>query len=105
VLCLALLAYAPDRSAPAANFLPVFAAGLGGLAAGGIVAWALSRPLGDPWPRTMVTMMGVMGSAGVGGFTVPVHSAYGALGLAGLLAACLATIVAAWRFLLRSPGR
>jgi hypothetical protein len=103
VLCLALLAYAPDRSAPVANFLPVLVAGLGGLAAGGIVAWALSRPLGDPWPRTMVTMMGVMGSAGVGGFTVPVHRTYGALGLAGLFGLCVAAIGLAWQLLLRSP--
>ena len=103
VLCLALLAYAPDRSTPAANFLPVLVAGLGGLAAGGIVAWALSRPLGNPWRRAMVTMMGVMGSAVVGGFTVPAHGAWGAWGLAGLFGLCLAAIAAAWRLLLSRP--
>jgi hypothetical protein len=100
VLCLALLAYVPNRAAPAANFLPVLVAGLGGLAAGGIVAWTVARSVGSPWRRAMVTMMGVMGSAVVGGFTVPAHSAWGAWGLAGLLAACLAAIGATWRFLL-----
>ena len=103
VLCLALLAYAPDRGAPAANFLPVLVAGLGGLAAGGIVAWALSRPLGNAWRRTMVTMMGVMGSAVVAGFTVPAHGAWGTWGLAGLFALCMAAIAAAWRLLLSGP--
>ena len=101
MLCLALLAYAPNRSAPAANFLPVLVAGLGGLAAGGIVAWAIARPLGSPWRRAMVTMMGVMGSALVGGLTVPAHGAFGAWGLSGLFGACLAVIAAAWRLLLR----
>jgi hypothetical protein len=83
----------------------VLVAGFGGLAAGGIVAWALSRPLGDPWPRAMVTMMGVMGSAVVGGFTVPLHSSFGAPGLAWLLGLSLVAIVVAWRLLLagRSP--
>jgi hypothetical protein len=104
VLCLALLAYAPNRAAPAANFLPVLVAGLGGLAAGGLVAWALARQLGNPWRRAMTTMMGVMGSALVGGFTVPLHGAFGPLGLGGLFALCLAAIAAAWRFLLRGSS-
>jgi hypothetical protein len=103
VLCLALLAYAPDRSAPAANFLPVLVAGFGGLAAGAIVAWSLSRPLGNPWRRAMTAMMGVMGSAVVGGLTVPAHSAWGTWGLAGLFALCLAAIAIAWRLLLSRP--
>jgi len=103
VLCLALLAYAPNPSAPAANFLPVLVAGLGGLAAGGTVAWTLSRPLGNPWRRSMVAMMGVMGSALVGGFTVPAHGAWGTWGLAGLFALCMAAIAAAWRLLLSGP--
>jgi hypothetical protein len=105
VLCLALLGYAPSRSAPAANFLPVLVAGLGGIAAGGIVAWAVSRTLASPWRRTMATMMGVMGSVLVGGFTVPAHGAWGAWGLAGLFAICMAAIAAAWRLLLSDPGR
>lgn len=105
MLCLALLAYAPNRGAPATNFLPVLVAGLGGIAAGGIVAWAVSRTLASPWRRTMVTMMGVMGSAAVGGFTVPAHGAWGAWGLAGLFATCIAAIAAAWRLLLSGPER
>lgn len=104
VLCLALLAYAPNRGAPATNFLPVLVAGLGGLAAGGIVAWALSRPLGNVWRRAMVTMMGVMGSAVVGGFTVPAHGTWGAWGLAGLFVLCLVAIGVARRLLLRSQS-
>jgi hypothetical protein len=102
VLCLALLAYAPDRTAPAANFLPVLASGLGGLAAGGIVAWALARPLASPLRRAMVTMMGVTGSALVGGLTVPLHGAYGTWGLAGLLCLCLTAIWTVWRWLLNA---
>ena len=105
VLCLALLAYAPDRGAPETNFLPVLVAGLGGLAAGAIVAWALSRPLGNLWRRSMVAMMGVMGSAVVGGFTIPAHGAWGTWGLAGLFAVCLAAIATAWRLLLSRTER
>ena len=100
MLCLALLAYAPNRGAPETNFIPVLVAGLGCLAAGAIVAWALSHPLGNAWRRSTVAMMGVMGSAVVGGFTIPAHSAWGAWGLAGLFALCLATIAVARRLLL-----
>jgi hypothetical protein len=105
VLCLALIAYAPHRGATAANFLPVLVAGLGGLSAGAIVAWAVSRPVGNPWRRAMATMMGVMGSAVVGGFTVPAHSAWGTPGLIGLLGLCLAAMGAVWRFLLSGEPR
>jgi hypothetical protein len=103
VLCLALLAYAPNRGAPEANFLPVLVAGCGGLAAGGLVAWSLARALGNPWRRAMTAMMGGVGSAVVGGVTVPAHGAWGTWGLAGLFGLCVAAIGLAWRLLLRGP--
>jgi hypothetical protein len=103
VLCLALLSYAPDRAQPAANFAPVLVAGLGGLAAGGIVAWALSRPVPNPWRRATLAMMGVMGTAVLGGFTLPLHQAWGTAGLIGLFAVCLAAIGVAWRVFLSAP--
>ena len=103
VLCLALLAYAPDPRQPAANALPVLVAGCGGLAAGGLVGWALARGLGSPLRRAMVAMMGVMGAAVVGGFTVPAHGLAGGWGLGGLFTLCLTAIVLAGRLFLREP--
>lgn len=73
---------------------------MGGLAAGGLVAWALARGLGSPLRRAMVAMMGVMGTAVVGGFTVPVHGMAGGWGLGILFALCLGVIALAWRTLL-----
>jgi len=103
VLCLSLLAYTPDPRQPAANAMPVLVAGFGGLAAGGVVAWALARALGSPLRRAVIAMMGVMGTAVVGGLTVPAHSLAGAWGLGGLFAVCLAAIGLAWRLFLREP--
>jgi hypothetical protein len=85
--------------------VPVLVAGFGGLAAGGIVSWALGRTAGSLLRRAMVAMMGVMGSAVVGGFTVPAHGLAGAWGLGGLFALCVATIGVAWPLLLREPRR
>ncbi len=81
--------------------MPVLVAGFGGLAAGGLVAWALARAAGTALRRAMVAMMGVMGTAVVGGFTMPAHAAAGRAGLAGLFALCLAAIGVAWSLLLR----
>ena len=78
-------------------------AGFGGLAAGGLVAWALARAVGSPLRRMMVTMMGVMGAALVGAFTVPAHGLAGTWGLGGLFALCLAAVGLAWQLLLREP--
>jgi hypothetical protein len=103
VLCLALLAYTPNRGEPAENFGPVLVAGLGGLAAGAIVAWALSRPVLNPWRRATLAMMSVMGTAVLGGLTMPLHQAWGAAGLIGLFALCLAAIALAWRVFLSAP--
>jgi hypothetical protein len=75
-------------------------AGVGGLAAGGLVAWALARSLGSPLRRAMIAMMGVMGTAVVGGFTVPAHGLAPGWGLGGLFAICLAAIALAWRLFL-----
>ena len=100
VLCLALLAYRPDPADPTANAAPVLAAGLGGLAAGAIVAWSLARNVGDVWRRTSVAMMGLMGAALLGALTMPVHRSAGTAGLLLLFAVCLAIMAAAWRLLL-----
>jgi hypothetical protein len=105
VLCLALLAYTPDPRQPAANAMPVLVAGFGGLAAGGIVAWALGRSLGSPLRRAVIAMMGVMGTAVVGGLTVPAHGLAGAWGLRGLFALCVAAIALARRLFLSEPRR
>jgi hypothetical protein len=103
VLCLALLAYTPDPSKPAVNALPVLVAGAGGLAAGGIVTWALARTAGNPLRRAALAMMGVMGTAVVGALTVPAHGIAGAWGLGILFALCLAAIALAWHLTLRAP--
>ena len=105
VLCLALLGYRPTPADPAENAAPVLLAGLGGLAAGAIVAWTLSRDVGDRWRRTTVAMMGVMGAALLGALTVPAHSAWGSRGLAVMFGLCLAAIAATWRLLLSRPDR
>lgn len=78
-------------------------AGLGGLAAGAVVAWTLARGVGNPWRRATLAMMGVMGAALVGAITMPAHAALGVKGLAGLFALCLAAIATAWRLLLSRP--
>jgi hypothetical protein len=83
--------------------MPVLVAGFGGLAAGGIVAWALGRALGSPLRRTVIAMMGVMGTAVVGGLTVPAHGLAGAWGLGALFALCLAAIALSWRAFLGGP--
>jgi hypothetical protein len=85
------------------NALPVLVAGAGGLAAGGIVSWALARTAGNPLRRATLAMMGVMGTALVGGLTVPAHGLAGAWGLVALFALCLAAIGLAWRLFLRGP--
>ncbi|MGD0483274.1 MAG: hypothetical protein ABSB58_01330, partial [Gemmatimonadales bacterium] len=99
----ALLAYTPDPTRPAVNALPVLVAGAGGLAAGGIVAWALARTAGNPLRRAALAMMGVMGTAVVGALTVPAHGFAGAWGLGVLFALCLAAIALVWRALLSAP--
>jgi len=81
----------------------VLVAGVGGLAAGGIVTWTLARTAGNPLRRAALTMMGVMGAALVGGLTVPAHGIAGAWGLGGLFGLCLAAIAVVWRAVLSRP--
>jgi hypothetical protein len=85
------------------NALPVLVAGAGGLAAGGIVAWALARTAGNPLRRATLAMMGVMGTAVVGALTVPANALAGAWGLGILFALCLGAIAVVWRSVLRAP--
>ena len=48
----------------------------------------------------MVAMMGVLGTAVGGAFTVPAHGLAGAWGLGLLFALCLGAIALTWRALL-----
>jgi hypothetical protein len=57
----------------------------------------------NPWRRATLAMMGVMGTAVLGGFTLPLHQAWGTAGLIGLFAVCLAAIGVAWRVFLSAP--
>ena len=75
-------------------------AGAGGVAAGAIVAWAISKPVGNTFRRAALAMMAVMGTALVAGATLPAHQLAGRAGLAVMAALCIAVIVAAWRIFL-----
>ena len=78
-------------------------AGGGGILAGGLVAWSLSRPLGNAYYRAVLSMMGIFGTGLIGALTVPAHVLAGRWGLAGLGAVCVAAIPVARRaFLGRS---
>ena len=75
-------------------------AGAGGLVAGALVAWAVSRPVANAFRRAALTMMAVMGTALVAGATLPAHQMAGRLGLAVVAALCLVVIVVARRVFL-----
>jgi len=72
-------------------------AGVGGLAAGALVAWSLSRALESAYYRAAIAMMGIFGTALIGALTVPVHMLAGRWGLAGLGVVCVAAIPVARR--------
>jgi len=67
-------------------------AGVGGLAAGGLVAWSLSRPLANLYYRAALAMLGIFGTALIGALAVPAHMLAGRWGLAGLGALCVVAI-------------
>lgn len=67
-------------------------AGAGGLAAGGLVAWSLSRPVASFYYRAVLAMLGIFGTALIGALTVPAHMLAGRWGLAGLGALCVVAI-------------
>ncbi len=75
-------------------------AGIGGLLAGGLVAWSLGRPLGNAYYRAVLVMLGIFGTAIVGALTVPAHVLAGRLGLAALAALCVVAIPVARRVFL-----
>ena len=90
-------------SASGSPLMPAFGpslAGAGGVAAGAVVAWALSKPLRNLFRRAALAMMAVMGTALVAGATLPAHQLAGRAGLAAIAALCLAVFVVAWRLLL-----
>jgi hypothetical protein len=78
-------------------------AGIGGLLAGALVAWSLSRPVENTYYRSVLAMLGIFGTALIGALTVPAHVLAGRWGLAALGAVCVAAIPLARRaFLGRS---
>jgi len=78
-------------------------AGIGGLLAGGLVAWSLGRPLDNAYYRAVLAMLGIFGTAIIGALTVPAHVLAGRTGLAGLGALCVVAIPVARRVFL-GPG-
>jgi hypothetical protein len=99
VICLALFAATTRDAAPMPALVPAVA-GVGGIAAGGLVAWSLGRPLGSLYYRAVLAMMGVFGTALIGALTVPAHLVAGRWGLAALGVACVAAIAGSRRLLL-----
>lgn len=79
-------------------------AGVGGLLAGGLVAWTLGRPIENAYYRAVLGMLGVFGTAIIGALTVPAHVVAGRWGLAALGALCVAAIPVARRFFLDRTG-
>jgi len=79
-------------------------AGAGGVAAGALVAWAVSKPVGNAFRRAALAMMAVMGTTLVAGATLPAHQLAGRTGLAAVGALCLIVIVVARRVFLGGPA-
>ncbi len=102
VVCLALFTATAGASGPIPGAFPLLA-GLGGLAAGALVAWSVARPLENAWYRAVLAMIGVFGTALIGALAVPAHVVAGRAGLAALAAVCVAAIVVA-RFKLLPRG-
>ena len=75
-------------------------AGIGGLLAGALVAWSLSRPIGNTYYRSVLSMLGIFGTALIGALTLPAHILAGRWGLAALGALCVAAIPVARRVFL-----
>jgi hypothetical protein len=103
VICLVLFTATSRGPAGMPAVVPALA-GAGGLAAGALVAWSLSRPLRNLYYRAALAMMGVLGTALVGAVTVPVHVLAGRWGLAVLGGLCVAALAFARRlFGVRGP--
>ncbi len=100
----------PAIATPAATASPAMPAvgpslaGAGGALAGAIVAWAVSKPVGNTFRRAALAMMAVMGTALVAGATLPAHQLAGRAGLAVVAALCLVVIVVARRVFLGGPA-
>ena len=111
MVCLVLFAVSgQDLPASAATPSPVLPAigpalaGAGGAAAGALVAWAVSKPVGNAFRRAALAMMAVMGTALVAGATLPAHQLAGRAGLAVLAALCIIVMITAHRVLLGGPA-
>lgn len=87
-------------SSPAMPAVGPSLAGAGGAAAGALVAWAVSKPVGNAFRRAALAMMAVMGTALVAAATLPAHQLAGRTGLAALVALCLVVIIIARRVFL-----
>lgn len=88
VICLALFAAASESRVGMPGVFPALA-GVGGLAAGGLVAWSLSRPVQNLYYRSVLAMLGIFGTALIGALAVPAHVVAGRWGLAVLGALCV----------------
>jgi hypothetical protein len=99
VICLVLFA-ASAGEAPAMPALAPALAGVGGLLAGGLVAWSLGRSLHNLYYRAVLAMLGIFGTALVGALAVPAHVLAGRWGLAALGALCVAAVGLARRVFL-----
>ena len=99
VICLALFTATGGAAAPLPALAPALA-GLGGIAAGGLVAWSLGRPLGNPYYRAVLAMTGIFGTALIGALTVPAHLLAGRWGLGALGLLCVAAVAGARRVFL-----
>jgi hypothetical protein len=99
VICLALFTITAGDTAAVPAVLPALA-GIGGILAGGLVAWSLGRTLDNVYYRAVLAMLGVLGTALVGALTVPAHVFAGRWGLAGLGALCVAILASARRVFL-----
>ncbi len=101
IICLVLVAlHESPRTSP--SFLnALFAGGVGGLLAAGLVAWLLARSLVNPLRRAMTAMVALGGAAFVGALTIVADAAAGRPGLLGLTGLCVVTMAWAGRQLRR----
>jgi hypothetical protein len=96
VVCLALFTATSRGPAGLPAVFPALA-GVGGLAAGALVAWSLSRPVANLYYRAALAMLGVFGTALIGALAVPAHVVAGRWGLAALGALCIVALGVALR--------
>ena len=98
------LATPSATASPAMPAIGPSLAGAGGAASAALVAWAVSKPVGNAFRRAALAMMAVMGTALVAGATLPAHQLAGRAGLAALAAPCIVVIIIARRVFLSTEA-